>query len=101
MKLINLAKCKIGQRVRLASGVISPVDEFDKSDKNLPFKIGSIWYEKSGKSCLSDRSFDIIALLPLPKKKAPPRLQKALALPAPLDKQAIKTAIKTLQALLK
>jgi hypothetical protein len=110
---INLANCKIGQRVRLASGVISSVDEFDKFDKILPYRVGPVWYEKSGESCLSDRSYDIIAILPLPKKKAPAwsakeakGLMKALGpqknmLPAPLDKQAIKAAIKTLQALLK
>ena len=109
MKPINLAKCKIGQRVRLRNGREATFKQRIKGKCIFPFAyqidgaLSTVWVNQHGSYLNSTEAhdFDIIALLPLPKKKAPPRLQKALKLPATLDKQAIKAAIKTLQALLK
>lgn len=112
MKPINLAKCKIGQRFQMRNGKIAILHKVESPiTDNQPYlvrhedenkEVDPYYYTSSGSFYSSGKSeFDIIAILPLPKKKAPPRLQKALNLPAPLDKQAIRAAIKTLQALLK
>jgi hypothetical protein len=101
---INLAKCKIGQRVRLRNGKICHIEYIGSKTMAYPYQLNTLsCHMASGRyyGASQQSRLDIVALLPLPKKKAPPRLQKALKLPAPLDKQAIKAAIKTLQALLK
>lgn len=69
---INLAKCKIGQRVRLRNGEVRCLKEIDEGNCVMPFFVGGEWYMKHGYfwDTGATHHLDIVAILPLPKKKA-------------------------------
>ncbi len=101
---INLAKCKIGQRLKTREGK-TVVYRGNSRDKNWPHLAGNLSYTDDGFQTHSTdpNKADIIEILPLPKRKvkAPKRLRTALEMRQPIDKQAIRAAIKLLQSLLK
>ena len=71
---INLAKCKIGQRVRLRNGEIAIIEKFREHEEEVyPWltDLGECYTQKGWYYADGENSrLDIVALLPLPKKKA-------------------------------
>jgi len=114
-KPIDLSKCKVGQRVKLRNGVIRTYNEYDPNEKGevskYPYRMGNSWYCPDGRVCyndgIHDQPYDIVAILPLPKKagkpgkKAPKRMQKALAAFDTIDVPTVRRCIKLLEGLLK
>lgn len=100
---INLSKCKIGQRVRRRNGDVVEINLIEKPARDQwPICCGGVWCESNGR-CNLERDYDIVAILPLPKKKAP-KGEKMVDVSQDMIKEAISNAemiLKLLKPLLK
>lgn len=107
--LINLAKCKIGQRVRLRNGEIAIIEKFREHEEVYPWltDLGECYTQKGWYYADGENSrLDIVALLPLPKKAGKPntldRFTSAFAKIAfEGDNDLIRKAAEQLEGLLK
>jgi len=83
-KPIDLSKCKVGQRVKLRNGQIRTYNEYgpmeDGKKSAFPYRMDNSWYYPDGRVCyndgIHDEPYDIIAILPLPKKAGKPGKKK-------------------------
>ncbi len=66
---LDLSKAKIGQKLKRRDGRIVTYERWDTSDKLFAHLAGGEWYTKTGEWTSHSHRKDIIAILPLPKRK--------------------------------
>jgi len=112
---IDLSKVKIGQKVKLRNGEIVTFEGKNKSrtypylaDPHIYTKQGTFWPLKEK----TESSYDIIKILPLPKKKTAKNPAEKMSVPKVRDeltdwiesahkRDAIRTVINILESILK